>query len=190
MGFTFTLLMPKVRHSAWFLVAAGLCWLILLFSTLSRGQPIPGLSADWPRWLLLLAQGGFAACVFLYMRVQPDALVGQNFIGLLRALFRRGLALSTALVVLIGIDRLATAHTLPLPGNITTAVVYTIALALFIVFLAQTLYAWRSLVSLLPSDNAAPAEPPWTARRSTTPRRDVSGLDPASIVTIDHAVAV
>jgi sigma-B regulation protein RsbU (phosphoserine phosphatase) len=147
MGVTFTLLMPKVRHSAWFLVAAGLCWLLLLLSTLSRGQPIPGLAADWPRWLLLLAQAGFTACVFIYMRLQPDALVGQNFIGLLRSLFRRGLAFSTALVVLIGINRLATAHTLPLPGNVTTAVVYTIGLALFIIFLAQTLYAWRSLVS-------------------------------------------
>jgi len=147
MGFTFTLLMPKIRPSAWFLIAAGFCWLLLLLSTLSRGQPIPGLAANWPRWLLLVAQGGFAACVFLYTRVQPDALIGQNFIGLLRALFRRGLALSVALLVLVGIDQLATAHTLPLPGNITTAVVYTIALALFIVFLAQVLYAWRSLVS-------------------------------------------
>ena len=47
MGFTFTLLMPKIRPSAWFLIAAGLCWLLLLLSTLSRGQPIPGLAADW-----------------------------------------------------------------------------------------------------------------------------------------------
>ncbi|MFD1871401.1 PP2C family protein-serine/threonine phosphatase [Hymenobacter bucti] len=139
--------MPKIRYSAWLLVAAGLCWLLLLLSTLSRGQPIPGLSADWPRWLLLLAQAGFASCIFVYMRVQPDALVGQNFIGLLRALFRRGLALSATLLVLIGLEYLVAAHTLPLPGNITTAVTYTVALALFIIFLAETLYAWRSLVS-------------------------------------------
>jgi sigma-B regulation protein RsbU (phosphoserine phosphatase) len=82
--------MPKVRHSAWFLVAAGLCWLILLLSTLSRGLPIAGLPADWPRWLLLLAQGGFASCIFMYMRVQPEALEGQDFIGLLRRLFCGG----------------------------------------------------------------------------------------------------
>jgi sigma-B regulation protein RsbU (phosphoserine phosphatase) len=139
--------MPKFRSSAWFLVAAGLCWLVLLLSTLSRGQPIAGLSADWPRWLLLLAQGGFAANVFIYMRVQPEALIGQNFIGLLKRLFLRGLALSVALVVLIGIEQLVAARTLPLPGNTTTAVVYTIGLALFIILLAQTLYAWRSLVN-------------------------------------------
>lgn len=67
MGFTFALLMPKIRHSAWFLVGAALCWLLLLLGTLSQGQPITGLPADWPRWLLLLAQAGFVACVFIYM---------------------------------------------------------------------------------------------------------------------------
>jgi sigma-B regulation protein RsbU (phosphoserine phosphatase) len=139
--------MPKVRHSAWFLVAAGLCWLILLLSTLSRGLPIAGLPADWPRWLLLLAQGGFASCIFMYMRVQPEALEGQDFIGLLRRLFWRGLGLTSGLVVLIGIEWLAATRTLPLPGNVATAVVYTVSLALFIIFLAYTLYAWRSLVT-------------------------------------------
>lgn len=139
--------MPKVRHSAWFLVAAGLCWLVLLLSTLSRGQPIVGLPTNWPHWLLLLAQGSFASCIFLYMRVQPEALEGQDFIGLLRRLFWRGLGLAGGLVALIGIEQLAARHTLPLPGNTTTAVVYTVALALFIIFLAETLYAWRSLVT-------------------------------------------
>ncbi|MGI4743540.1 MAG: PP2C family protein-serine/threonine phosphatase [Janthinobacterium lividum] len=139
--------MPKVRHSAWFLVAAGLCWLVLLISTLSRGQPIAGLPTDWPRWLLLLAQGCFASCIFLYMRVQPGMLEGQDFIGLLRQLFWRGLGLTGGLVVLVSIERLVAAHRLPLPGNTTTAIVYTVVLALFIIFLAETLYAWRSLVT-------------------------------------------
>ena len=139
--------MPKVRHSAWFLVAAALCWLVLLLSTLSRGLPIAGLPADWPRWLLLLAQAGFASCIFMYMRVQPEALEGQNFIGLLRLLFYRGLGLTGGLVVLMAVEWLAATRALPLPGNVTTAVVYTVALALFIIFLAYTLYAWRSLVT-------------------------------------------
>ena len=81
LGFTFTLPMPKVRYSAWFLVAASLCWLLLLLSTLSRGQPIAGLPAYWPRWLLLLAQGGFAVSIFLYVRVQPNALGGKTLLG-------------------------------------------------------------------------------------------------------------
>jgi hypothetical protein len=41
---------------------------------------------------------------------------------------------------------------------------------------------------LLPND-AGPAVPPWTARRSTTLRRDKLGLG-ASIVIAAHAVAV
>ena len=146
-GVYLALLMPKIRPSAWFLVAAGACWLVLLLSTLSHGQPLPGLPANWPRWVLLLAQGGFAACVFIYARVQPEPLAGQNFIGLLRRLFLRGLGLTVGLGALVGIEFLTNQHTLPLPGDTTTAVVYTVALALFIVMLAQTLYTWRSLVN-------------------------------------------
>lgn len=139
--------MPKIRPSAWFLVAAGACWLVLLLSTLSQGQPIPGLPANWPRWLLLLAQGGFAAFVFVYARLQPEPLAGQNFIGLLRRLFLRGLGLTAGLGALVGIEQLASHHALPLPGDTTRAVVYTVALALFMIMLAQTLYTWRSLVN-------------------------------------------
>jgi serine phosphatase RsbU (regulator of sigma subunit) len=139
--------MPKLRSSAWFLVAAGACWLVLLLSTLSHGQPLPGLPANWPRWLLLLAQGGFAAFVFIYARVQPEPLAGQNFIGLLRRLFLRGLGLTAGLGALVGIELLTNYHALPLPGDTTTAVVYTVALALFMIMLAQTLYTWRSLVN-------------------------------------------
>jgi sigma-B regulation protein RsbU (phosphoserine phosphatase) len=139
--------MPKIRPSAWFLVAAGVCWLVLLLSTLSQGQPIPGLPANWPRWVLLLAQGGFAAAVFVYARLQPEPLAGQNFIGLLRRLFLRGLGLTLGLGALMGIELLTSLHTLTLPGNTTTAVVYTVALALFMVLLAQTMYTWRSLVN-------------------------------------------
>ncbi len=139
--------MPKIRPSAWFLVVAGACWLVLLLSTLSQGQPLPGLPANWPRWLLLLAQGGFAAFIFIYARVQPEPLAGQNFIGLLRRLFLRGLGLTAGLGALIGIEQLASHHALPLPGDTTRAVVYTVALALFMIMLAQTLYTWRSLVN-------------------------------------------
>ena len=146
-GVYLTLLMPKVRLSAWFLASAGLCWLVLLLSTLSQGQPLPGLPANWPRWLLLLAQGGFAASVFIYARLQPEPLAGQNFIGLLRRLFLRGLGLTLGLGALVGIEQLTSHHTLPLPGDTTTAVVYTVALALFMILLAQTMYTWRSLVN-------------------------------------------
>ncbi|RZK17060.1 MAG: serine/threonine protein phosphatase, partial [Hymenobacter sp.] len=104
-------------------------------------------AANWPRWLLLLAQGGFAALMFLYARTQPEPLAGQNFVGLLRRLFLRGLGLTLGLGALVGVEQLTSHHTLPLPGNTTTAVVYTVALALFMVFLAQTLYTWRSLVN-------------------------------------------
>jgi len=120
---------------------------VLLLATLSQSHSVAGLPAALPRWLLLLAQGGFAASIFLYARVQPEALRGHNFVPLLRQLFWRGLLLTAGLLALMAIEHLAAAHTLPLPGNATRAVSYTVALALFMLLLAQTLYTWRSLVN-------------------------------------------
>lgn len=106
-----------------------------------------GLPADWPRWLLLLAQGGFAASVFLYARLQPSPLVGHGFLAVLRRLFWRGLVLTGLLLGVQTFAQLAAARTLPLPGDSTATVGYTISLALFIILLSQTLYVWRSLVN-------------------------------------------
>lgn len=138
--------MPNFRRSVWLLLAAAGCWLLLLLGTLSQGHPVLGLPADWPRWLLLLAQGGFAASVFLYARLQPNPLVGHGFLLVLRNLFWRGLVLTSLLTGMQVLVHLTDAHTLPLPGNITAAVAYTVNLALFIILLAQTLYVWRALV--------------------------------------------
>ena len=139
--------MPIFRRSVWLIGAAIGCWLVLLLGTLSQGRTVLGLPADWPRWLLLLAQGGFAASVFLYARFQPNPLVGHGFLPLLRRLFWRGLVLTGLLIGVQTFVRLTDARTLPLPGNATAAAGYTISLALFIILLAQTLYIWRSLVN-------------------------------------------
>jgi len=152
--------MPKFRSSVWLLAVAVGCWLVLLLGTLSQGRSVLGLPADWPRWLLLLAQGSFAASVFLYARVQPDALSGHGFLPLLRTLFWRGLVLTALLLGVHAIVQLATNRALPLPGNSTAAVGYTISLALFIILLAQTLYVWRSLVSFRGSQRL---QREWTA---------------------------
>jgi sigma-B regulation protein RsbU (phosphoserine phosphatase) len=138
--------MPKFRRSVWLIAVAAGCWLLLLLGTLSQGRTVLGLPADWPRWLLLLAQGGFAASVFLYARFQPNPLVGHGFLPVLRRLFWRGLVLTALLAGVQTFVKLTDARTLPLPGNSTAAAGYTISLALFIILLAQTLYVWRSLV--------------------------------------------
>ncbi len=139
--------MPQSRRPLWLLVVAAACWLTLLFSTLSQGRSVLGLPANWPRWLLLLAQGGFASSIFVYARLQPDALKGHGFMVVLRRLFWRGFMLTAVLIAVQAVERLAATHALPLPGNATTAVGYTIGLGLFILLLSQTLYSWRSLVN-------------------------------------------
>ncbi|GAA4499999.1 hypothetical protein GCM10023172_19570 [Hymenobacter ginsengisoli] len=152
--------MPTFRRSVWLLAGATGCWLLLLLGTLSQGRTVLGLPADWPRWLLLLAQGGFAASVFLYARLQPNPLVGHGFLVVLRRLFWRGLVLTGLLVGVQTFVQLTAAHALPLPGDSTATVGYTISLALFIILLAQTLYVWRSLVSFRGSSRL---QREWTA---------------------------
>jgi sigma-B regulation protein RsbU (phosphoserine phosphatase) len=152
--------MPKIRHVAWLLALATGCWLVLLLGTLSQGRSVLGLPPDWPRWLLLLAQGGFAASIFLYTRLQPDALNGHGFLPLLRRLFWRGLVLTALLAGVQAFVKLTAERTLPLPGDATAAAGYTVSLALFIILLAQTLYVWRSLVNFRGSDRL---QREWTA---------------------------
>ena len=139
--------MPTFFRSTWLLAVSAACWLVLLLALLSQSGAVASLPVVWPRWLLLLAQGGFVASIFTYARQQPEALRGHNFMPLLRQLFGRALLLTGLLVALIAIEHLAAVHTIPLPGNATLAVSYAIALALFILLLAQTLYSWRSLVN-------------------------------------------
>ena len=139
--------MPKFRHAAWLLVIAALCWLVLLLSSLSQGRTVLGLPPNWPRWLLLLAQGGFAVSVFLYARLQPEALRGHGFLVVLRRLFWRGLVLTASLIAVLALERLRAAHTLTLPGNALDATSYAIGLGLFLLLLSQTLYTWRALVN-------------------------------------------
>lgn len=139
--------MPIFRRSVWLIGVAAVCWLLLLLSTLSQGHAVLGLPADWPRWLLLLAQGGFAASVFLYLHLEPNPLVGHGFLVVLRRLFWRGLVLTALFGAVQTFVQLAAERQLPLPGDTTAAVGYTISLALFIILLAQTMYIWRSLVN-------------------------------------------
>ncbi|MVN76762.1 SpoIIE family protein phosphatase [Hymenobacter sp. HMF4947] len=138
--------MPTISRSAWLLVAAAACWVVLLLGTLSQSHALANQADVWPRWVLLLAQAGFAAFVFMYARLQPEGLRGHNFVPLLRQVFWRSLLATGGLVAAMLVERLTAAHTLPLPGNVTSAVSYTVVLALFILLLSQTLYTWRSLV--------------------------------------------
>ncbi|MGI4833984.1 MAG: PP2C family protein-serine/threonine phosphatase [Janthinobacterium lividum] len=132
--------MPKFPRSAWLLVLAALFWGALLLGTLGQGSTGIGLGVGWPHWLTLAAQGGFAACVFSFAHIQTGPLRGHNFLGTLRQLFWRALALTAGLAVVEGLAWLE-------PNTHTNrAVDYTIALALFIGLLSQTLYTWRALV--------------------------------------------
>ncbi|NML67360.1 SpoIIE family protein phosphatase [Hymenobacter sp. RP-2-7] len=133
--------MPKFSRSTWLLVLAALFWVALLLGTLGQGNAGIGPGVNWAHWLALAAQGGFAACVFIFARIQTGPLRGHNFLGTLRQLFWRALALTAGLLVVEGIAWLE-------PNTHTNrAVDYTIALALFIGLLSQTLYTWRALVS-------------------------------------------
>ena len=133
--------MPKFPRSAWLLVLAALFWAALLLGTLGQGSAGIGPGVGWPPWLALAAQGGFAACVFSFAHTQTGPLRGHNFLGTLRQLFWRALALTAGLLVIAGIAWLE-------PNTHTNqAVDYTIALALFIGLLSQTLYTWRALVN-------------------------------------------
>ena len=138
--------MPKVLRSVWGLVAL-VSWGLLLLGTLSQGQEAAWLPAPWPRWALLLVQAVFAAGVFMAVRGQASALRGHNFLGALRRLFQRALGFTLGLVVVWLNEWVLASRTALLPGNALSAVSYTVALGLFLLLLAQTLYTWRALVN-------------------------------------------
>ena len=133
--------MPILNRSHWLLALAVLSWLLLLLGLLGQGSAGVGPAVAWPHWATLAAQGGFAAGIFLYARIQPEALRGHNFLGVLRALFWRALGLTTGLLLVETFTWLSTG------SHQVLAVGYALALALFIVLLSQTLYNWQSLVN-------------------------------------------
>ena len=132
--------MPKISRLAWPLGLAALSWLVLLLGTLGQGSVGVGPAVGWPHWVVLVAQGSFAAGVFLYARAQPEVLRGHNFLLVLRRLFWRALVLTMGLVVVYGVMLVEAG------SHMAAAAGYTVALALFIVLLSLTLYSWRSLV--------------------------------------------
>ncbi|UOQ53236.1 PP2C family protein-serine/threonine phosphatase [Hymenobacter cellulosivorans] len=123
-----------------------LSWLILLISTLVHASPeAADLFGFFPRWVTLLAQAAFVAGVFVYQRSRPDPLRGTDFVGLLRRLVLGPGLLATVCVVLHLLERFIQ-YERPSADRLLFASVYTINLALFVIFLAYTNYCWRSLV--------------------------------------------
>ncbi|MCB2407176.1 GAF domain-containing SpoIIE family protein phosphatase [Hymenobacter lucidus] len=123
-----------------------LSWLILLTSTLLQASPEAAARVGSPpEWVTLLAQAAFVAGVFVYLRSRPDPLRGTDFVGLLRRLvFGPGL-LATVCIGLHLLERLIQ-YEHPTADRVLFACIYTINLALFVIFLAYTNYSWRSLV--------------------------------------------
>ncbi|RYU84277.1 PP2C family protein-serine/threonine phosphatase [Hymenobacter persicinus] len=123
-----------------------LSWVVLLSSTLLHANAAAAAHFGTPpEWVTLTAQAMFVAGVFLYQRAQPDLLRGTDFVGLLRRLVLGPGLLAIGCVALHLVERFVQFST-PTPDRTLFAVVYTVNLALFVVFLANTKYAWRSLV--------------------------------------------
>ncbi|QNE40604.1 SpoIIE family protein phosphatase [Hymenobacter sp. NBH84] len=123
-----------------------LSWLVLLYCTLLTASPELATQLGRPApWLTLMSQALFAAGVFLYQRNRPDPLRGTDFTGLLRRLLLGPGILASVCVGLHLLERFIQAEA-PTNDRVFFAVIYTINLALFIVFLASTNYTWRSLV--------------------------------------------
>ncbi|OUJ75280.1 PP2C family protein-serine/threonine phosphatase [Hymenobacter crusticola] len=129
-----------------FLPLMLLSWMVLLVSTLLHASPAAASRFGIPpNWITLTAQAVFVAAVFGYQRAQPNLLRGTDFVGLLRRLVLGPGLLATVCVGLHLLERVvqfkhaATDRTF-------FAIVYTVNLGLFVIFLAFTNYAWRSLV--------------------------------------------
>ena len=141
----FRLLTVLQRLRSLLLPLSLLCWLLLLLSSLSLAGAAAWLG-NWPSWSTLLAQAAFAAFTFLYCRYQPERLRGHDFVGLLRRLV---LGPGLLALVCVGLHLLAqqAAGYSPRSQTLIYTCSYTINLGLFVFFLAQTQYAWRSLAS-------------------------------------------
>lgn len=123
---------------------AVLCWLALLASMLLRAGAAPGQLTP-PDWLILVAQAGFAAGIFLHERARPDRLRGTEFVPLLRQLLVWPGALAAVCVVLHLTQRLLATQA-PDRSAVLLNTFYVVNLGLFVYFLARTCYTWRSLV--------------------------------------------
>ena len=124
-----------------------LSWIVLLACSLLAASPetaarLGGVPAPW---IILVAQALFAMGVFLHRRAQPDPLRGTDFVGLLRRLVLGPGLLASVCVGLHLLERLVEAE-VPREERMFFALVYTINLGLFIIFLAYTNYTWRALV--------------------------------------------
>ena len=129
-----------------------LSWIVLLASTLLHANPAAASRFGTPPdWVTLVAQAVFVAATFGFQRAQPDLLRGTDFIGLLRRLVLGPGLLATICVGLHLLERLVQFNH-PNADRTFFAIVYTINLGLFVVFLAFTNYAWRSLVLFRASD--------------------------------------
>ena len=124
-----------------------LSWIVLLLSTFSntQGSAAGWLGGAWPEWVTLVAQAAFAAGMFLHERARPDPLRGNDFVGLLRRLVLGPGLLATICVGLHLLER-GIQYQLPTTDRTFFALIYTLNLGLFVVFLAKTNYSWRSLV--------------------------------------------
>ncbi|MBC8084881.1 MAG: SpoIIE family protein phosphatase [Hymenobacter sp.] len=137
----------RQRLKAFILPFTIISWLVLLASAVSNtnGRAASWLGGPWPEWVTLVAQAAFAAGAFIFQRNCPDALHGNDFVGVLRRLVRGPALLAAACVGLYLGEQWLQVRS---PTNYQTlyACVYTVNLALFVVFLAHTNYSWRSLV--------------------------------------------
>ncbi|AHJ99087.1 PP2C family protein-serine/threonine phosphatase [Hymenobacter swuensis] len=123
-----------------------LSWLGLLACTLLYAHPslAPSIGTP-PGWLLLVLQAVFTACIFIQERGTEERLRGLDFVGLIRRLVLGPGLLATVCVGLHLVQQLVQTK-LPETGSVLFTCIYTINVGLFVVLLARTNYAWRSLV--------------------------------------------
>ncbi|RFP63896.1 serine/threonine protein phosphatase [Hymenobacter lapidiphilus] len=126
-------------------IAALLSWLALLAAALLYAHPgLGGVPYSTPAGLILILQALFTAVVFLYERKSPERLRGVDFIGLLQRML-----LGPALLAVssVGLHQLLQ---MLLPdyttGSVLHTVLYTLNVGLFVLLLARTNYAWRTLM--------------------------------------------
>ena len=115
-----------------------------MLSALGKSGAVAAL-AGWPGWVVLLAQGMLTGSLFLLIRRQPLSLHRQDFVGLLRRLLLGPGGLSLLSLALFGVTQLIS-QTRPALAPTAFAITYPVIAGLFLIFLAQANYAWRSLV--------------------------------------------
>ncbi|MBB6057582.1 serine phosphatase RsbU (regulator of sigma subunit) [Hymenobacter luteus] len=117
---------------------------------LSAHPDLFGPHVEVPGWLLLLLQALFMVAVFAEESTTPDRLRGLDFVGLLRRLVLGPVLLAVAFAGLHLLLQLVVGR--PPAGSVTHTVLHTLNIGLFVILLARTNYAWRSLVLFRSSD--------------------------------------